>query len=323
MASFQFQLNGFSAANRDAVIQLVHESTGKIVERKPFLDGSLSVPDLDEGYYQMKVTHPNLINPIVQKRIRLFPQKAPTVVPIAIPEDLFEDSPIRDIPDADVTPVQQAAATVKTQLGPIGSKSPGEAIKSADWNMLVGGVVSLADAVGQLTQLVSPRGHNHPEIADKIAEVQGNIRRFSEAFGKALVELQREIETENLQRKVDDVLDAAQASTEVRGRVQNRVDELKGMTQSDTTIFTNKLANAGSFLLSEINQMAVNQGDKANTFLSTQSVLDTVAIATQYSDTGGVTTSEQELGTYRKTTAVTKGSKFGNAVSGVKSSGGK
>lgn len=322
MASFQFKMTGFPAANRDAVIQLVNESTGKAVERKPFLDGTLTVTDLDDGYYQMKVLHPNLVNPIIQKRIRLFPQIAPTVVPIPVPEKLFRDAPIRDIPDADLTPVQQAAAQAKGQLAPIGSKTPGEAIKSADWNLLVNSVADLANAVAQLTQLVSPRGHDHPEIEEKIAEVQGNIRRFAEAFGKSLVELQREIETENLDRKVNDVLDKAQASQDIRDRVKGRISELKDMVQADTTIFTNKLANAGNFLLTEINEMAVAQGDKVGEFLNTESVKSTIAVATQYSDTGAVTTTEQEISTYRKTTA-TGGSKLGTLVGPAKSGGGK
>jgi hypothetical protein len=181
MASFQFKMTGFPAANRDAVIQLVNESTGKTVERKPFLDGTLTVTDLDDGYYQMKVVHPNLVNPIIQKRIRLFPQIAPTVVPIPIPEKLFQDSPIRDIPDADLTPVQQTAATVKEQLAPIGSKTPGEAIKSADWNLLVNGVAELASAVTQHTQHDSPRA-TIIRKSGKDRRSQGNIGA-SRAFG--------------------------------------------------------------------------------------------------------------------------------------------
>jgi hypothetical protein len=316
MASFQFKMQGFPAANRDATIELVHESSGKKVERKPFLDGSLTVADLDDGYYQMKVIHPNLVNPIVQKRIRLFPQKAPTVVPIPIPEDLFRDSPIRDIPDADLTPVQQSAAAIKTQLAPLGQKTPGEAIKSVDWNMLVNGVAGLAVAVGQLCELVAPRGHDHPEIADKIAEVQGNIKRFTEAFGKSLVELQREIETRNLESQVNEVLDKAEAPQEMRDRVTARVDELKGLIQSDTLHFTNKLANAGSYLLSEINTMATAKGDKAGEFLEQPSVKATIAVASQYSDTGSVATSEQEIATYRKTTAAV-GGKMGSITKGA------
>ena len=39
MPSFNFQLKGFTPANRDAEITLVEEVTGKQIKRKPFLDG--------------------------------------------------------------------------------------------------------------------------------------------------------------------------------------------------------------------------------------------------------------------------------------------
>lgn len=323
MPSFEFKMHGFPAANRDAVIQITNESSGKTIQRKPFLDGSLSMRDLDAGYYQMKVVHPNLVNPIVQKRIRLFPQKPPTVIPIPIPEDLFKDSPIRDIPDADLTPVQQTATSVKEQLAPIGNKIPGEAIKSSDWNLLVSGVVDLSNAVMELTHLVSPKGHDHPEIAEKIAEVQGNIMRFAESFGKSILELQREIETQNLKQKIDDVLDKAEAPTEIRERVKNRVSELNSMIQTDTSRFTYKLANTGRALLTEINEMAVAKGDKAEEFLNDKVVQETIHVANHYSETGTVTTPEQEINTYRKTATVSGGKKFGSLVNKGISSGGK
>ncbi len=314
MPSFQFKLHGFPAANRDAMVKLVHESSGKEIQRKPFLDGSLKMSGLDSGYYQMKVLHPNLVNPIAQKRIRLFDQKPPTVIPVPIPEDVFKDSPIRDLPDADLSPVEETATQVKEQLGPIGSKAPGEAIKSSDWNILVNGVMDLSDSVLELTKLVSPKGHDHPEIAEKIAEVQGNILRFSEAFGKSILELQREIETENLKKKIEDLLDEGEASEEVRTRVKGRVYELAGLVQSDPSRFTHKLANTGRFLLTEINSLAVTKGDAADEFLNSSTVKETINIASHYSDLGTAITPEQEIQTYRKTATAQGGLKIGSVL---------
>jgi len=217
-ASFDIRLQGFSAANREAEVTLVNQVTGASVKRKPFLDGQLLVRDLEPGPYEMTVAHPNLIQPIDKRLVRLFAQIAPTRVPVIVRPELFRDSPIRDIPDADLSPVQQTAATVKATVQPLAGKAPGEVIRAGDWNALAGAVADLASAVLELVQLVSPKGHDHPEIAEKIAEVQGNIRRFSESFGKSLVELRRDIENQNLRRKVETVLDKAGADQAVRDR---------------------------------------------------------------------------------------------------------
>ena len=87
MSDFRFQLTGYTPANRDAEVTLVEEVTGKEISRKPFLDGSLAVKNLTPGFYQVKVKHPNLINPIWTNRVRLFPQPRPTVITIPVPED--------------------------------------------------------------------------------------------------------------------------------------------------------------------------------------------------------------------------------------------
>ncbi|MGB5156364.1 MAG: hypothetical protein WBN77_02890 [Desulfobacterales bacterium] len=322
MPSFSFKMRGFAAANRDVKFELVEESTGTKIERKPFRDGSLTVRDLNPGFYQLKVIHPNLINPIDQRRIRLYPQKQPTVVHIPVPEDLFKDSPIRDIPDVDLTPIQQAATKSAEMVKPLSPKAPGEVIRSNDWNMLVDAVSDLSNAVLELTNLVSPRGHDHPEIAEKIAEVQGNLIRFSEAYGKSLLELQREIEMANLKKNVEDTLDAAEASNEVRERVINRVKEMEEISQTNTILFTQKLASTGSFLLAQVNEMAVAKGDQADAFISKEAVQKTMQMANLYAETGPVVNAEQEINTYRKSSAATGGSKFTGAVGNTTSKGG-
>jgi len=300
-AAFQFQLRGQVAARRDAVVKLVNEATGQSVERKPFLDGSLVVRDLDPGFWQVEVTHPNLIQPVFTKRVRLFPQPAPTLIPVPVPEELFRDTQIRDVPDADLGPVQQVAAGVRDSVTPIAGKAPGEVIRAADFNTLAAAVADLAQAVGELTRMVSPRGHDHPEIAEKIGEVQENLRRFADAYGRSLLELRREIETLSLRRRVADVLDIGGANEETRDRVLGRVRDLEVSLQADTPVFTGKLANTGLLLSTAINELAVAQGDAADTFLANESVQTLTQIARQYSVAGTQTRSESELNTYGRT----------------------
>jgi hypothetical protein len=304
MAGINLQLSGFVAANRDAQVTLVNQLTGTTLTRKPFLDGSLVLRDLDPGPYELKVQHPNLIQPIDQRIIRVFPQPQPTFVPITIPPDLFRDTPIRDIPDADLGPVQAAVTGVRDRLGPVGGKSPGEAIRAADWNVLVGAVADLASATLQLTSLVSPKGHDHPEIADKIAEVQRNLRAFAEAFGRSLLELQREVETESLRRRINDVVDVAQVENPqaLRERLLSRVDDLNASIAADTATFTQKTAAAGNVLLGEVNQMAVAAGANADQFRAQPAVQALITSAQTFVDSGVQVAPENELQTYLRTT---------------------
>jgi hypothetical protein len=310
-ATLNLRLQGHTPAFRDADVELENPATGQKVTRKPFLDGTVLVRDLDPGLWKVRVTHPNLTLPIIEARdIRIFDQIVPTLVPIPIPAELFRDTPIRDIPDADLGPVQQLAQSSLERVGPLAAKQPGEAIRAADWNTLTGVVGDLANAVLQLVALVSPHGHPHPEIAEKIAEVQENLRRFAEAFGRSLVELRREVETGTLRQRIDTVLVKGGASAELRERLRLRLNALEESLQGDTTLFTQKLAFAGSQILTEVNQLAVQQPDGGAQFLADDDVKQLNAMATNYFDAGTQTRPEAELQTYRRSTT-SGGAKLG------------
>lgn len=311
-ATFDIRLEGYAPANRDAVVELVNQATGQQVTRKPFLDGSLLVRDLDPGNWELTVRHPNLINAIDRRIIRLFPQPMPTRVPVLVPPDLFRDTPIRDIPDADVAPVQQAAAAAAANVAPLAGKAPGEVIRAEDWNVLAAAVADLARTIGELTRLVSPRGHDHPEIADKISEVQGNIRRFTDSFGRSLLELRREIESRNLRRRLTDVLDRGGATAGVRDRVLTRVADLEAITLAPTATWTNSIANHGNAMIREVLDLANAQDGGADDFLAAPEVTATMTILQNFAGAGGQTKAEDELHLYRKGVAAT-----GPAILGI------
>lgn len=309
MPDFRFQLEGFPAANRDAEITLVEEVTGVEIKRKPFLDGSLNLKNLNAGFYQVKVNHPNLINPVWTNRVRLFPQPRPTVITVPVPEDIFVDTPIRDIPDADLGPVQQTLAATRDAIAPIGGKVAGEVIRSADWNTLVGAMTDLTQAVLELTNLVSPKGHDHPEIAEKIDQVQNNLVNFSEAYGQNLLQIQREIEALNMRRRVEDMYNQAQVPEADRTQVLERIDELAHNLQLPAATWTTKLAGMAGLVLTQVNTIASAQDDP-DEFINQANVQEVVNFATQYHTSGVQTTPEKELNIYRKTTSVAKTSKI-------------
>jgi hypothetical protein len=297
-STLNMQLTGFPAANRDAEVTLTNTATGQTIKRSPFLDGSLMVRDVDPGLWDVKVTHPNVITPVFAQKVRLFPQITPTFVPVRIPEVLFLDTPIRDVPDANLGPVQQAVTAARDSLIPVQGKAPGEAIRAADWNTLVAAVRDLADNVLQLTNLVAPRGHDHPEIADKIGEVQQNIRNFTEAFGRSLVELRRELEAENLRAVVEDVLDEAQAPQATRDELLGRVTRLTESIQAEPAVFTAQLATTGGRVLSAVADFVTAQPD----LQASPRVQKVQQIATQYSTSGTQTSADNELKIYNRTT---------------------
>ncbi len=300
----QFQLSGFPAANRDAEVEIVNKATGQSIKRNPFLDGSLVVRDLDPGLWDVKVTHPNLVaTPIFTGRIRVFPQPLPTYVPIPVPPVVFKDTAIVDVPDANLGPVQQAVTVVRDSLGPLGTKAPGEVIRAADWNTLTGAVRDLADNMLQLTNLVSPRGHDHPEIADKIAEVQDNIRSVMESFGKSLLELRREIETDLLRRVVTSVLDEAQAPDSTRTDVLTRIDNLADRLKADPAVYTTELSLTGNRLLGVANDLITARPDLANS----ANVKLLQGVSQVYATAGTQTKADNELKVYGSTSALTRG----------------
>lgn len=310
-SSISIKLQNFPAANRDATVTLTNSATGQVIQRKPFLDGTLLVRDIDPGDWQVQVKHPNVVSPLFQGHIKTLPSAFPTFVPVPIRPSDFQDTPIQDIPDADLGPVQQTVAAIRTQVGSIGGKTPGEAIRADDWNRLVGGVSDLAGAVLELVSLVSPRGHDHPEIAAKIDEVQGNLRRFMNSFGNSLLDVRRDIESQNFKRATQKMLDTGGVVGPDRDRILARVDELADSRQASTLEYTTKLANAGAVIAAEVQQIAQAQGDNAGQFLANPDVQNVIGLTNTFAASGGSLGIEEELGTYRKTTVLQAGTKIG------------
>jgi hypothetical protein len=305
-SAFQINLNGFTPAAREATVKLVNQTTGKTIERKPFLDGTLLVRDLDPGDYEVEVRHPNLTQPIDRRKIKLFPQPRPTVITIPVPETLFVDNPIRDIPDANLAPVQQAVTAARDQLAPVLGKSPGEVIRASDWNLLVNAVSDMAGAVLELTNLVSPKGHDHPEIAEKIGEVQENLRRFAEAYGQSLLEIRRELETQKLQAQTNAALVGVEIDASVKKTLTDNMDDLKAALQDPSPVFTGKLAQVSRHIQDTVQAAA----QKTPAILDKPEVKQLLQVADHYSTAGRQVKGESELISYRAATSKSGGTNF-------------
>jgi hypothetical protein len=242
------QLNTKSVFNRDMEVELTNQATGQKMTVKPYLDGKVIARNIEPGQWRAVVKHPNMLFPIYDRPIRVFPNR-PTVVPIRIPENIFENTPIKDTPDADLGPVQarfdEAAAAAAGQA----NKMPGQPIYSDDWNNVAGTIADLARANRELSELVSPLGHDHPEIAAKIDEVQANMQRFYDLFGRSLAQLQRQVEQLALVRKVEAAAGAAgQVTPDQRSKLEAAVADLSVSWADPPAIYSQKKKRAGEVM---------------------------------------------------------------------------
>jgi hypothetical protein len=203
----KLQLNTPPAVTRDTTVEMVNAATGERRIAKPFLDGTIAVPGIAAGEWEVQVRHPNFLAELFRRRIRIFPDR-PTFVPVPIPTNIFENAPVADTPDADLGPVQQRMESVAATAERQGTKRAGQAIFADDWNELSGVVVELARGTKDLATLVSPIGHDHPELVAKLEEQGRNIQRLFDVFGESVAQLQREVQILGLQNRVEEALNA-------------------------------------------------------------------------------------------------------------------
>jgi len=254
MQDLTLNLLGFPAVNRDLTVEVRDPATQTLVRTvKPFLDGTVRVPQIDAGAYEITVRHPNLAIPVLTRPIRVLPV-GDTKVSLVIDPSRFRNTPIEDIPDANLTPVEDLAKSVAETLLPLTNKVAGEAILSRDWNTLASAVRDIASAVGELTHLVAPLGHNHKELEAKFDEVTSNFDTLVNTISTTVTELQRQIQTQRFRQQIDDVLDAAAIApdspqakdfTDLVGNLQNFVT-------ASPTAFSREARNAATILAGKV-----------------------------------------------------------------------
>ncbi len=209
MKDLTLNILGFPAANRDLTVEIRDPVSLNLVrEAKPFLDGTVRVPKIDPGAYEITVKHPNITLPVLRRPIHVLPV-GETKISVVIDPSKFRNTPIEDIPDANLAPVQDLVRSVAETVTPLAGKTAGEAIRADDWNTMASAIRDLAGAVGELSRLVTPLGHNHFELETKFDEVTGNFEELINAVSASLTELQRQIQTQRFRKQIEDVLDVA------------------------------------------------------------------------------------------------------------------
>ena len=257
MQDLTLNLFGFPQANRDLSVKVIDPVTQNVVRTvTPFLDGTVRIPRIDPGAYEIAIEHPNLALPVLRRPIRVLPV-GPTTVSLVIDPAKFRNTPIEDVPDANLAPVQEIAQSLADSVAPLANKLPGEAILAQDWNAMAGAIRDLAGALGELTRLVSPTGHAHPELERKFDEVAGNFNELINSVSASLTELQRQFQTQRLRAQIDDVLDKAAIAPDSPRALEftGLVKRLEENTAASPTTFGREVRNASLQLSTQLERL--------------------------------------------------------------------
>jgi hypothetical protein len=296
MSDLNLSILGFAAVNRDLTVELRDPVTQEVVKKvRPFLDGSLHVTGLPPGAYDVAVFHPNLALPIVRRPIRVLPV-GDTKVSVLIDPSQFKNTPIDNIPEANLAPILDIAKSIGETVAPLAGKAAGEAIRSADWNAMAGAIRDLAGAVGELTRLVSPRGHDHPELVKKIDEVTGNFQQLVESVTASLTELQREIQIQRFDGQVKNLLGVAQIDPATpRGKeITDLVATLQSSSTASPAVFSRDARNAAVQLQTKVETL-INEKPA----LATNPAVTALANTTDLLKNQRATTYQAELDQHR------------------------
>jgi len=252
MGSLNLQLGAEPAFLRDMKVSLVNQATREKREVTPFLDGSVMVANLVPGTWQIVAKHPNIIADLVNRPIRVLPDR-PTITRIVIPANIFGNIVVADVADANLGPSQAKLAEAETDARDQARKVAGQPIFADDWNLLAATLADSAKATGELARLVSPIGHDHPELVAAIGDVQENVQKFYDLFARSLAELQRQIEQLALDSKVRGVIekvpDLPPAS---RKRMQDTILDLQSSYQDSPAVYDRKKRRAGQVVQEEM-----------------------------------------------------------------------
>lgn len=253
--NLQLNVFGFPAANRDLTVEVRDPVSAAVVRTaKPFLDGTVRLPNIGPGAYVLAVLHPNLALPVVRRPIRILPT-GDTRISVVIDPSQFRHTPIEDIPDANLGPVRDTVTSVGETALPLARKQPGEAIRADDWNAMAGAIHDLASAVAELTRLVSPTGHDHPELVSEFDEMSRNFDQLVNTLSASMTELQRQIQAQRFRRQVDDLVSVGQLDDVTAGRMYTLVGSLETNVTDSPLVYGRRARDVGQQLTAAVAQV--------------------------------------------------------------------
>lgn len=263
MKDLTLNILGFPAANRDLTVEIRDPVSLNLIRvAKPFLDGTVRVPKINPGAYEIALKHPNISLPVLRRPIHVLPV-GETKISVVIDPSKFRNTPIEEIPDANLAPVQDLVRSIAETVTPLAGKTAGEAIRADDWNSMASAIRDLAGAVGELSRLVAPLGHNHFELEKKFDEITGNFEELINSVSASLTELQRQIQTQRFRKQIEDVLDVASVDrTSPKGKVfSDLVKNLEGSVTASPTVFGREARNTAVQLSTQLEALLEEKKD--------------------------------------------------------------
>jgi hypothetical protein len=192
--------------------------------------------------------------------------------------------------------VRDTSSSVAETVLPLTHKRPGEAIRAEDFNQMASSIRDLALAVVELTRLVSPLGHNHPELETKFDEVTGNFQQLLNTVSTAMAELQRQIQAQRVRTQVESVLDTAAIDRASPQGLQmlNLVTQLETKVSDPPTSFARTARDVGVQLQTHLEQL-IDQKTPENPEFAEAAPVKSLSTATDLLKTQRATTVDSEL----------------------------
>lgn len=261
MNVLKIQMNTPPHVTRDVEIELMHGVSGKVIKTTPFLDGTVSLRNMEAGPWRLRVKHPNQMHPLIDKDIKVLPDR-PTFVPLTVPTDLFSYGEIKNLPEANLGPAQSKLAHAAADAESQGRKRAGDPIYADDWNALAGTIEDASRATGELSRLVSPLHHDHPEIVARMEEIQANLQKFYDVFASTLARIQRQIQVLALKEQVNGALDDAEVTDPGKRReVLDTLKDLEDARGDNPLTYSHAMRRTGEKLGTKIAEIAATSPD--------------------------------------------------------------
>lgn len=246
MAQVSMNLLGYAQGNAQMTAEVWNPATNlKIAEARVLADGSVQLPNIPTGAYQVKVRHANLVTEVATQTIYVSPA-GETRVSMYIDPKKFTNLSIVDVPDTDLEPLATMAQSAELAAGGLTNKMPGEILTAAWANGIAMAVRDLAHVVTALSRSVTPIGHNHLEYENKLNELSTNFQNLVQTIAESTVQMQRRFEIQKLRTRIEDVFEVGTVDSAKRTTVLGVLTAMEANINESPQLYSQRMRAAAN-----------------------------------------------------------------------------